>query len=55
MTPKAFCDSYNTEYRKYVMNDIHNYSNFPYSEDDTVDLCTLFPPVNIYILYEDMQ
>lgn len=46
MPSKPFCDSYNQEYRKYVMNDIHNYSNFPYSSDDSVDLCTLFLPVN---------
>lgn len=38
----AICSSLNQDYRKYLMADLHLYSNFPYSEDTMEDICPQF-------------
>lgn len=48
LDPKPLCDSMNTDYRKLVMNELHPYSNFPYTEDENADICSMLPVVSLH-------
>lgn len=41
------CPRINKEYRKYLMNDIKDVSDFPFSDDVAEDLCEKFEKVSI--------
>lgn len=45
LEPKSLCDSLNVDYRKFFMKQVHSCSNFPYTEDNDVEICSIFPPV----------
>ncbi|XP_037031623.1 uncharacterized protein LOC119071086 [Bradysia coprophila] len=45
---QPICKILNTAYRDRAMHDIHKYSNFPFSEDKSVDLCGLMPQGHYY-------
>ncbi|KAG4073949.1 hypothetical protein HA402_014154 [Bradysia odoriphaga] len=45
---QPICKVLNSEYRNRAMHDVHNYSNFPFSEDKNVDLCSLMPMGHYY-------
>lgn len=38
----SICESLNKDYRKFLMHDLHHFSNFPFSEDQFEDLCPQF-------------
>lgn len=48
---KPVCDCMNVEYRKFAMKEVREYSNFPYTEDRNVDICSLFPIVSFTHAY----
>lgn len=41
------CTRINNEYRRYMMKDVRNYSDLPYSEDPKVSLCDLIDKVRV--------
>lgn len=41
------CEIINNEYRKYMMKDMREISNFPYTDDPSVDICTMDIPVRV--------
>lgn len=44
------CDKIQSEYRKYLMKDLHSVSDLPHSENNSEDLCPMFVKgVNDYI------
>lgn len=39
---KSVCDMINVEYRKYIMNDLRDTTNLPYTSDKNANLCKMF-------------
>lgn len=47
--PQPYCEFINKVYRKYLMHDLKEpVSNFPYNEDETVNLCNLMEKVFVF-------
>lgn len=46
------CQSLNNDYRKFLMEDLHMFSNLPYSDDETEDLCQKFQNVSVRSMLE---
>lgn len=40
-----FCTKMNKEYRKFVMNDLRKTSDFPWSDDESENICKKFEKV----------